>query len=99
MLYTANALTEKQFILDIILAVNKFLPYVGTNFGDSLAIPFEFYAKASSTETIELTIQGEFNYIYYYVYKTPVPAKPTPAEKAQINNIWIGLGYPEKIVL
>jgi hypothetical protein len=57
-----------------------------------------FAAPATSTQTVNLSLEGTVAFIYIQVYKEAYPTNPTPTQIERINEIWVGLGYPENVL-
>lgn len=65
----------------------------------TVALALEFETEASTTEQIELTLEGTVIYIYIKMFKEPYPVMPfTDLQRERINAIWSGIGHPENII-
>lgn len=90
---------ELAFLSDVIAKFKQVVNYMPPgDFTMEVQAKAVFSSHASSTETISLSLAGSVAFIYIQVYKEPYPTNPTPTQIARINEIWIGIGYPENVL-
>lgn len=57
-----------------------------------------FESKSSMTDTVTLDPTGTMMYLYIKYFGGPFPTNPTAEQQHIINQIWIAMNKPEKIV-
>ena len=67
------------------------LSYQQPNVQKNLADPLSYNTSALNQEVITLSLQGFIAYLYVKAFNTVYPSNPTPAEYAQIREIYEAL--------
>jgi hypothetical protein len=68
-------------------------------FPATLTADLLFETVATSNEEIVLSLEGSVMFLYSRVYGEPYPLIPTTSQIKKINDIWIGIGHPENIIV
>ena len=97
---TCKPSLETPFLLEIVQVFKKIIAYMPPGiFPSTLTASLRYETLATSTEEITLSLEGSVIFLYSRVYGEPYPLVPTGEQIKKINDIWIGIGHPENIIV
>jgi hypothetical protein len=90
---------EKDFLKTMIIDFKKLLVFQDQGFFGSLHFQQTHKVDVSGGEIITLSDVGLMMYYYFAVYNEQCPTVDiTPPQQRKINEIWMAMEMPEKVV-
>lgn len=90
---------EKDFLKTMITDFKKLLVFQDEGFFGSLHFQQTYSTPVTGGEINTLSVVGLMMYYYYKVYNEQCPTvNITPVQQQRINELWLAMDMPEKVV-